>query len=189
MNFIEKVTNLAVFLSLVLTVSLVGAHSSSSSEFKKKENHMGFKHQIVMFKNRFPGALVSANGHGVYAHDKNGDVLCAVERDGLGRVVDAGSEHGAKFSMSQSPIPRNARVWKLGRDGKISKDEKASERESVARELASKFDGRVPSIEELKKAGWEMKHEYGQDHRAEVVMPKPKAEEPKSEGQGSGEAA
>lgn len=84
------------------------------------------KSEAVHYMNKYPKAVV------IYDENKL-DVLAdglkvALRRDGHGKIVDVSAEMGAQDKHDMSPIPKNARVFKLYDSGKIAKAEEAEER-------------------------------------------------------------
>lgn len=109
----------------------------------------------VHCKNKYPGARVDFSEDHVSVYDQDGNLLVAVRRGGGGVLVDQSKELGARYEHDLSPIPKNSRVFKLNAEGRIELDEKHAERKPIALGLASLYQGRVPSIAQLKNAGYE----------------------------------
>ncbi len=109
---------------------------------------------VVHFKNKYPGSRIDHSEDHVTVYDQDGNLVVAVKRGGGGQLVDQSATLGAVDKYDLSPLPKNARIHKLSADGKICKDDKASERAPVAQWLADKY-GKVPCIETLKKAGFD----------------------------------
>jgi hypothetical protein len=103
--------------------------------------------------NVYPGARIDHSEDHVSVYGDDGLIL-AVKRGGGGQLVDMSEALGGSGKYDLSPIPKNARVYKLTADNKIAKDEKAAERLPVAKELVKKF-GKVPCIASLKKDGYQ----------------------------------
>lgn len=105
---------------------------------------------IVHYKNKFPGCLVQASGDSFDVY--SGDVhLLSVSKNGAGQWADQSEILGLPERHDLSPIPKDARVYKV-KDGKISLDEKSEERKELSKKFQDKA-GKVYSCEELSKAG------------------------------------
>lgn len=103
---------------------------------------------LVHYKNKFPGCqiLSSANSFDVFA--KNGAHLISIEKNGMGQWMDVSEEKACLSKHDLAPIPKNSRVWKLFRDGKIGLCEEAKERALIASKIISAY-GHIPSIADL----------------------------------------
>lgn len=112
---------------------------------------MGLKSIHVHLMNKYPGAKIERSESSLKAYSRKGDLLVAVEKNGQGIIVDAQKEHGAQDALCLSPIPKNARAFKLHKDGSIGQAEE-SERRAMRHKLASKFGGKVPAISEIAAA-------------------------------------
>lgn len=109
------------------------------------------KSYVVHYKNKYPGAKVISSEDAL-------DVFCADDRhrvalrkNGAGQFVCVSEEMGCDDSHDLAPIPKNARVHKLYKDGKIALSEEHAVRKEVAAKLAT--DGKIPSIAECQAAG------------------------------------
>ena len=107
----------------------------------------------VHLKNKFPSAEIKATESSIHAY-RNGEHLCAVEKNGLGIWKDAQDEYGCKFKFSLDPLPKDCRFMKLFKDGKIGPSEEYAERLPRAKAMESKF-GFVPSQDEFDKKKYE----------------------------------
>ena len=104
----------------------------------------------VHMRNKFPGARVEISEGQVSAHcQQTGDVLMAAKKNGLGVVVDAKDELGARMSLCLSPIPKECRRVKLFKEGHVGPAEEFQERMAKATEMVAKY-GYVPSEVQLK---------------------------------------
>ena len=112
------------------------------------------KSYAVHYMNKYPKGKVDFTEDKLNAYDAKGDLVVALRRGGNGQIMDLGPELGAVDRHDLSPLPKNARVFKLYTSGKIGPSEEAAPRAPVADQLA--VDGRVPSIEECKEAGLEV---------------------------------
>lgn len=97
--------------------------------------------------NRWPGCQVQSSDSSINVYDKKGEHVVAMVKNGAGSWVDKSEELGLKGRFDLSPIPKDARVHKV-KNGKISRDERADEREKMREEFLDK-NGRVMSCEEL----------------------------------------
>ena len=104
-----------------------------------------YKSAIVHLKNKYPGGHVEATENSIDAYDSAGAYVVAIRKNGADQFVDVSKEVGARDTFCLAPIPKEARVHKLHRDGTLGLDEKHEER--AKHKLA--IDGRVPSILEI----------------------------------------
>ena len=111
------------------------------------------KSYVVHYQNKYPGGLVLSSEHSIDVYSDGHRV--ALRKNGAGQWVDQSEEMGCVDRHCLAPIPRDARVMKLHKDGRIVKDDQAEARKPVRQELADHEvggDGKVPSIYELHKA-------------------------------------
>lgn len=107
---------------------------------------MGMKSYYVHYKNKYPQAKVSYNEN--YLEVSRGDeLLLRLEKNGGGQIVDVSEELGLSERHDLSPIPKESRVWKLHKDGKVGKDELHEERSAWA-DKNKDASGKVLSMEE-----------------------------------------
>ncbi|MBX2986484.1 MAG: hypothetical protein KF802_01175 [Bdellovibrionaceae bacterium] len=121
----------------------------------------------VHLKNKYPGGKVESSENHIDAYDAAGDLRVSVRKNGAGQRVDAQHETGALDQLCLSPIPKNARVYKLFADGRVGLSEEAAERKIAAGQLA--VAGKVLSLEDYKKAGANI------DEAGNVIIPAPAA--------------
>lgn len=115
------------------------------------------KSYVVHLKNQFPGGRVESSENHVDAYDADGNLRVSVRKTGAGQIIDAGHDTGATDAFCLSPIPKNARVFKLFPDGRVGLSEESQARKAVAAEIA--VEGKVLSIEAYKKAGVSFDHD------------------------------
>lgn len=109
---------------------------------------------VVHYKNKYPGCRIDHSEDHLNVYDQEGNLKVAIKRGGGGALVDLGEQLGAADKHDVSPIPKNARVYKLTAENKIQLDEKHADRRPVAKALAEQF-GKVPCIKTLKEKGFE----------------------------------
>ncbi len=122
------------------------------------------KSWVCHLKNKYPGSRViaSENAIDVFANE---DHVLALRKNGNGDWHDESANHGCTDRFCLAPIPRDARVHKVGpmmsgKDKKgeevfvqgISRDDEADERESKRAEFMR--DGKIASMHELQKEGF-----------------------------------
>lgn len=112
------------------------------------------KSYVAHYRNKYPGGRVDFSENHLDAYDKDGTLRVALRIGGGGVLLDKGDELGASDKHDLAPIPKNARVHKLTKDGKITLDEKAAERKQAVEKLVS--GGKIHSIAEYKEAGAEV---------------------------------
>lgn len=106
----------------------------------------------VHLRNKFPGAKVEISDSQVAAYcGETGELLMVAVKNGLGQVVDAGADRGARYPLCMSPIPKECRRVKLFKDGHVGPAEEFEERNAAAMAMKMKF-GYVPSELQLKHA-------------------------------------
>lgn len=112
------------------------------------------KSWYVHYMNKYPKAQIKASDDSLDVFTKNGEHLLAVRRDGAGGWHCKSEELGARDRHDLSPIPKEARLYKVV-DGKIVKDDKYDERAKLAHKFACPvLKDKVLSCDELKKLGW-----------------------------------
>lgn len=109
------------------------------------------KQLAVHYKNKYPGAQVAVYDDGLDVI-KGDDHKVAIRKNGAGQFVCVSAEHGCSDKHDMSPIPKDARLYKVV-DGKIAKDEKYDERSKMKDAFMDK-SGKIKSCEELSKEGW-----------------------------------
>lgn len=109
------------------------------------------KHLAAHYMNKYPSAVV------IFDENKldvlgDGGLKVALRVNGQGLIVDSGAECGASDKHDISPIPKDARAYKLYADGSLKLSEEGAERKKAAKELA--VDGKILSIAEYQKMGF-----------------------------------
>ncbi len=110
---------------------------------------------VVHYKNKYPSGQVRSTEDSIEVYDSEGELRVALGKNGAGQWVDRGQELGALDEHDLSPIPKDARVWKLYADGRAALSDEAAERKRAASEL--QIGGKILSIEGYKKIGWSFK--------------------------------
>lgn len=106
------------------------------------------KHLLVHYANKYGLENVECDDSKLRAY-KNGKLAVLVAKDGAGNIKDMSEELGLEDRHDLSPIPKDGRLYKWSKDGKVIKDELFDERKAKREKLLK--DGRLPSIEELEK--------------------------------------
>jgi len=129
------------------------------------------KPYVAHYLNKYPGGSVDSDGETyLRAYDSEGK-LRVVLALAAGSVVDRSKMVGAKDCHDLSPIPKDTRVFCDLMHG-IERHREADAREEVARALAKKFEGRVPSVEELCGDAFVASHKFVDEFRAQDWMEK-----------------
>lgn len=102
----------------------------------------------VHLKNKYPEGHVESSDDRIDAYDSKGVHRVALRKNGAGQMVDKSREMGLDDEFCLAPIPKEARRWKLYKDGSCRLSEEHAERRDAAMKLADS-DGRVPSIKEM----------------------------------------
>lgn len=115
------------------------------------------KSYVVHLKNKYPGSRVEFAEDKIDVISPEGDLLIALRKNGAGQLIDCGTELGALKAFDLSEIPKNARCFKLFKDGKIGQSEEIEARREVAAKIAK--DGEILSVDQYKKMGAEFDFE------------------------------
>lgn len=126
------------------------------------------KSLIVHLRNKYPECRVEASSSSISVRDEQGELVVLLQKSAHGAFEDVSEEYGASDKFDLSPIPKEARIHKLGKDGKIGKDELHEERVKSSKEILEYY-GKIPSIEQLRKDS-----NYD-DHQGKVVLRKKEA--------------
>lgn len=108
------------------------------------------KSMHVHYLNKYPDGSVECSDDRLDVYDSKGRHCVALRRDGAGGLQDKSGEFGLPHVHDMSPIPKDARLFKM-RDGKLAKDEKFEQRSKVVLDFVE--DGRVLSCEQLADKG------------------------------------
>lgn len=108
------------------------------------------KSLYVHYMNKYPGGRVAMSESSLDVYCAEGKHRVALRKNGAGQWLCNSEEFGCEDSHDLAPIPKDARVHKLFKDGKIGKDELHAERAPKAKALAK--NGRVLSEDEAGKA-------------------------------------
>jgi hypothetical protein len=106
------------------------------------------KSWAVHYKNKYPGARVFASDDACDVYSADGEHLVAVRRAGHGGWVDVSEEMGCRDRHDLAPIPKEARIYKLQKNGCIGLDEKADARKAWSKGIEG---DRVWSLDEIEK--------------------------------------
>lgn len=137
---------------------IVSPRGKTSRESSRLLNTLGEgesemnKGKLVALMNRYPEGKVSSSGDHVQVHAADGTLLASMAKNGNGDWVDHQDETGARDAVDFAPIPKEARAFKLYKDGRIGPSEEYDARRAFAVKLAKDNDGCVPSEAELAAA-------------------------------------
>lgn len=112
-----------------------------------------YKSLVAHLKNKFPTGKVFAGEDFVDVYSEAGDHIIAVRKDGAGSWRDLSKELGLTHELCMAPIPKDARVWKLKKDGTLGLDELAEERREKGKEFLCKEKKMVKSIAQIQAEG------------------------------------
>jgi hypothetical protein len=104
------------------------------------------KHLLVHYRNKYPGGHVDMRDDSLDVYDAEGEHRVALRKDGSGSLRDASRELGALDQHDLSPLPKDARLYKI-KDGVLAKDELYEERKKGLSAFLK--DGKVMSCEEM----------------------------------------
>lgn len=99
---------------------------------------MGVRSWQVHYMNKYPGGRVIATDSSLDVYDADGNHRVSLCKNGAGQWACASGDCGAMDGHDLSPLPKEARVHKLQKDGKIGLDEKHEERMEARKALAVK---------------------------------------------------
>lgn len=90
----------------------------------------------VHYMNKYPQGRVSASESAMDVYDSEGVHCVALRKDGGGNLVDRSEELGCKDRHDLSPIPKDARLYKVCPiKGHITKDEKFEQRKDLVEDF------------------------------------------------------
>lgn len=118
----------------------------------------------VHLKNKYPEGHVESSDDRIDAYDSKGVHRVALRKNGAGQMLDVSEAMGLPDCFCLAPIPKESRVWKQNKEGKLVLDEEHAERREAARKLADR-DGKVPSMKQIED-----------EERAERLNPAKKAD-------------
>lgn len=101
----------------------------------------------VHYKNKYPGGVVQQGESFLDVYNVAGEHAVALRKNGAGQWVDESEKYGCVDKHDLSPIPKDARVYKVI-DSKVAHDDLAQERIEKRKELVR--DGKILSIDEYK---------------------------------------
>lgn len=113
------------------------------------------KHLLPMYKNRYPKGHVDMREGSLDVFDAKGEHRVALRVDGSGSLKCVSEELGLPDRHCQAPIPKDARLYKMSKEGKLVKDELYESRAKGLGEFLCEDDLKVLSCEELKASGME----------------------------------
>lgn len=128
------------------------------------------KSLLVHYKNKYPGHVVLLKEDSLDVYSVLGEHKVAMRKDGSGNLICQSKEQGAAECHDLSPLPKNARAWRLAVDGSIEKVKEFEERKKVGEALAKEFGGKVPSLEELEAKGYEFEKDSSLPHKRSVIL-------------------
>jgi hypothetical protein len=109
------------------------------------------KHLLAHYANKYGLENVECSDTSLRAY-RNGELALSLAKDGAGNLKDESEDLGLEDRHDLSPIPKDGRLYKFDKHGRLAKDEKYSERKELRKDYLK--DGRLPSCEELAKDGW-----------------------------------
>lgn len=110
------------------------------------------KQWVVHYMNKYPKAHITSSESSIDVYDAEGNYCVALRKDGGGNFVDRSEEMGCKDRHDLSPIPKESRLYKVSKEGHISKDEKFESRDKLKKQFMK--GSKVSSCEELTAEGF-----------------------------------
>lgn len=95
-----------------------------------------FKAYAVHYKNKYPKSQTRFDENSLDVFSENNRHLVAVRKTGAGSIKDCSKELGCFEEHDLSPIPKQARCYKLYADGNIGLAEEYDERRAWVKEQA-----------------------------------------------------
>ncbi|MGE3263598.1 MAG: hypothetical protein AB7K68_17610 [Bacteriovoracia bacterium] len=130
---------------------------------------MKMKPYIAHYMNKYPGGSVDSDGENyLKAIDAEGKLRVSLIC-GAGSVRDNSKMVGASDCHDLGPIPKDCRVYCDRADG-LEKHKDAEARSEVAAAVAEKFEGRVPSVEEMCGEDFGGSHKFVEEFSAQKWM-------------------
>ena len=111
------------------------------------------KSVIVHLKNKYPDGKVFSSETTIDVYNASGEHVIAIRKDGNNDWHCKSEEMGLSGRFCLAPIPKDARVHKLHKDGKIGLDDLAEERKEKRKAFQCKDSGKIKSMDELQKGG------------------------------------
>lgn len=120
------------------------------------------KSWIVHYRNKYPGGRVDVSESALNVFNSDGQHCVSLRKDGAGGLVCVSKEMGCLHEHDLSPIPKDARLWKMDKvSGAIVRDEKHKERSALVEKFMDE-EGRVVSCEALMLADPKIKFDESQ---------------------------
>ena len=88
------------------------------------------KAYVVHLKNKYPNCIVRSTDSSIDVHAQDGTHVVALRKNAHGQYIDAHEELGTEEKFDLSPIPKEARAFKLYANGMIGKSEEHEERKN-----------------------------------------------------------
>jgi len=130
---------------------------------------MKMKPFVAHYLNKYPGGTVDSDADTyLRAYDSKGK-LRVVLADGAGSVQDRSKLAGAPDCHDMAPIPKDCRVFCDRAEG-VELHQEAESRKEVAKAVAEKFGGRVPSVAEICGDQFHGSNKFVDEFRAQEWM-------------------
>lgn len=111
------------------------------------------KSLVVHYRNKYPKGRVEASEAHLSVYDSKGELRVAMQKDGHGRLICVSEEMGALDRHDLSPIPKDARVYKLhnreGQQPAIGLSEEAEERKAKRDEYLDADGEKILSMADM----------------------------------------
>lgn len=103
---------------------------------------------LVHYRNKYPDGAVLETKESIDVFCKSGLHRVALRKTHAGWQC-ASKEMGCVDVHNLAPIPKDARVWKLYKNGDIALSEEGEHRKKISKEISDEHKGKIPSIQEL----------------------------------------
>lgn len=107
---------------------------------------------FVHYKNKYPGGRIEFGDDYLDVYDADGAHRVSLHKNGAGQLVCRSEQLGCVDKHDLSPIPKESRLWKVGKKDVLDKEgKKVGELEAVVKD--EKYDQRLESVKKYLKDG------------------------------------
>lgn len=128
---------------------------------------------IAHYMNKYPGGKVECEEDSIKVYCAQGRARVCLRKNGADQWTDESAKEGFEDRHDLAPIPKEARAYKHYSRGygksEVTKSEEHDERKPYGEQIASQFDGRVPSIPEL-EAHKKQQAEHAKKQQAQLAQ-------------------
>lgn len=107
------------------------------------------KAKLVHLRNKYPEHKIVAHPSSIQVYDKDDNLIVALEKNAHGHFECQKDQYGARDRFCHAPIPKDARVHKLWKDGSVGLAEEHEERKELAKQYICPKRKCVKSLEDI----------------------------------------